>query len=632
MMHSKRWLAVVTVGMACAWPAAGGALDDCERPAERERFRCDPQWALKMIGWPAARDQLLAAHLGEPGAGVVIAQLDSGVAIDARHSGTPEHPALADAYRAHHIRWTDERGRVLPVTFMHGGACEAGTPGGCAPADDRARVPPLDPVPHYALEIANLFPIRMPGHGTKTASVIIADKWSPRGSDKALQGAAAAATLVPLRVTTGSILTEGRTTTMTWGIQAAALWEEPRVDVMSISFGRRSPEPALEEALLLAEERGIIVVAAAGQLPFGSGGPVRYPAQYESVVAVTGVTEDARPWGRAGLLGLGGAGKGSGNDVAAPAVDVWRAGWSDDAATIPDIDWGAGTSFATPLVAAAAAMWIQRHGGREELLEFYRSPGMIPMAFHLALETAGVRGTSAMCDLAEGRVSAQPEAWPNRARVCAQAGKPWNRRMGHGILAIDTLLAAPLPQPRDVCRALYDRRGVAAWDRLCPQASAGRDEALVAYPPRSRQPQPLTLALGTSIIKPFGGGAGFGPAVSATVIFGQHERIAPKGFMVGVKWSGAQVLTGVGYAIGGEYNPYRDSTTRSRNSLIFGYGPAYAAAIKVGYMRARGHDHLGGDLQVAIMKLKASVGPYWRLGNTSGQRRVTWVVDVGVGF
>lgn len=110
------------------------------------------------------------------------------------------------------------------------------------------------------------------------------------------------------------------------------------VDVVNISLAG-PPNRLLETALLRASEKGVLVLAAAG-----NGGPVAqpmYPAAYESVMAVTAVD------GRSQVFRL--ANRGSYLDLAAPGVGLLHARSGGGYAT------SSGTSFAVPFAATMAA-------------------------------------------------------------------------------------------------------------------------------------------------------------------------------------------------------------------------------------------------------------------------------------
>lgn len=114
-------------------------------------------------------------------------------------------------------------------------------------------------------------------------------------------------------------------------------------EVVTISLvGPRNP--VLERAIGAAQRKGVVVVAAVGN--GGPAAPPAYPASYDGVVAVTAV--DGR---RRALIE---AGRALHLDYAAPGADIHGIDAEGDRVRLR------GTSFATPLVAARAALAIGR--------------------------------------------------------------------------------------------------------------------------------------------------------------------------------------------------------------------------------------------------------------------------------
>lgn len=195
--------------------------------------------------------------------------------------------------------------------------------------------------------------LRFPGHGTKTASVIVAQ---PNGAMTGLYGAAPGARLIPIRATEGVILFNrpiGELNADQHRI-ARALNEaarhtngilRQRVDVVSMSLGGWPPDPALCESVRNAAAAGIIVVVAAGNKVRRT----KYPAMCPDAIAVGGSTYGQRPWaGSAGSAEV---------VVSAPAEAVWTAAVMNG---MPCLEASSGTSFATALVASMAAEWTAR--------------------------------------------------------------------------------------------------------------------------------------------------------------------------------------------------------------------------------------------------------------------------------
>jgi subtilisin family serine protease len=121
--------------------------------------------------------------------------------------------------------------------------------------------------------------------------------------------------------------------------------------VINLSFGSVSQDPQLEHAILTAYRNGCLVVAASGN-GGGVGSPTVYPAAWPHVLTVGATDADDQ----VAAFSTAGAGV----DLVAPgggmtgAVPLWRSasGYSSGLQ---------GTSFAAPLVTAAAAwVWTMR--------------------------------------------------------------------------------------------------------------------------------------------------------------------------------------------------------------------------------------------------------------------------------
>lgn len=117
--------------------------------------------------------------------------------------------------------------------------------------------------------------------------------------------------------------------------------------VINLSFGGTEPNPEVQSAILHAVRAGCLIVAAAGNSGL-DGDPPTYPASYAHVLAVGATDEQNAP--------APFSSSGDWVDLAAPGTDM-----SADVPLSHDasgVSTGlAGTSFAAPLVSAAAA-WI----------------------------------------------------------------------------------------------------------------------------------------------------------------------------------------------------------------------------------------------------------------------------------
>jgi len=112
------------------------------------------------------------------------------------------------------------------------------------------------------------------------------------------------------------------------------------VDVINMSFGTTQASTALEDAISYARSRGVTLVAAGGN---SNVEPLMYPAQISGVKGVVGVTSKD--------IKASFSNYGKGATLSAPAY-IWAAHPNHQIAYV------AGTSYASPLVAAEAALVI----------------------------------------------------------------------------------------------------------------------------------------------------------------------------------------------------------------------------------------------------------------------------------
>ncbi len=344
--------------------------------------RPEPAWHLgdEFSELAAARDAA-----GDPGPGqrVRIAHLDTG--FDAQHSTRPAN-LRADLQR----------------NFVDG------------EPDGDARDLGLD----------SASPLDAPGHGTGTLSLLAGNQVAAFGG---FLGGAPAADVVPLRIAKGVVLL--KTSALARALDHVASGDAGRrlADVVSLSMGGVASR-AWADAVNKAYEAGVCIVAAAGN-NFSAGVvgvPTRfivYPARFRRVVAACGVMANRAPY-----FGLP-FGKMQGNfgpaSKMATAIAAFTPNlpWAElGAPLIVDLN-GAGTSAATPQVAAAAALWLGVH--RAQVAQYPHPWQRVEAARH-ALFTA--------------------------ADKSADGGK--RDRLGNGILRASQALAAaalaePVMTPRD---------------------------------------------------------------------------------------------------------------------------------------------------------------------------------------
>lgn len=307
----------------------------------------------------------------------------------------------------------------------------------------------LDPKPGTLGAAAPLDPFVMnarppnPGHGSAVIGVLSALRPAERTPLAYAVGVAPGATVVPIRASSSTVYKSPKTI-------AKAVREliEKKVHVISISLGGL-PELSLEEALEDAQKAGIIVIAAAGngtRKDFGFislPGFVVFPAVFPSVIAAGAGTIECKAWGKSA--------PGVEVDVLAPGENVWYPASYKDASgqMVWSLRRGSGTSFATPYVAALAALWIQANGGYDRLLEHYglsadgSDRSLIPKAFEVALKYQGLK-----------LPMAHPQYQDPSQSYCTGRDPKLAGRTGAGFVDALNLVKAQLPSAEEVA-SLY---------------------------------------------------------------------------------------------------------------------------------------------------------------------------------
>jgi len=266
-------------------------------------------WHLDRGGLRSAREQ----PFGEPR--TRIAHLDTGYAP--HHATTPEHVLHA-----------------LSENFVPGEPRGSG-------ADPGRRTWILD----------------ASGHGTGTLGILAGRDHPTLGAFSGAPGAE----VLPLRIAPRVVLLY--TSAFAEALQYAI---DHHCDVLSMSMGGL-PSRLWREVVDRAYLGGMCLVTAAGN-NFG-GFPTRhvvYPARYGRVIAVAGVMADDTPYANLGG-GLACLSVFEGNRGPDRVMDTALAAYT------PNVPWarfgcpdavrldGEGTSAATPQVAAAAALWLEKH-------------------------------------------------------------------------------------------------------------------------------------------------------------------------------------------------------------------------------------------------------------------------------
>ncbi|WP_036288348.1 S8 family serine peptidase [Methylosinus sp. PW1] len=170
-------------------------------------------------------------------------------------------------------------------------------------------------------------------------------------------GGAPQAKIIPVRIADSVV--RFSTATMVQGFDYA---REKGAHVLSMSMGGLSSQ-ALADAVNLAYEAGLVMVTAAGNNFAWVPSPktIVFPARFNRVLAACGVMADGRAY--AGLS----PGEMQGNYGPVDKMDTALGAYTPNTpwakiGCVKTVDMnGAGTSAATPQIAAAAALWLAAH-------------------------------------------------------------------------------------------------------------------------------------------------------------------------------------------------------------------------------------------------------------------------------
>ncbi|WP_211167333.1 S8/S53 family peptidase [Aromatoleum evansii] len=222
-----------------------------------------------------------------------------------------------------------------------------------------------------------------PGHGTSTASVL-----ASRGNGQ-ITGAAPEAKVVPIRCIDDVKV-------FNTAPVAAAIAHAVRsgCHVISLSLGGLAGR-ALHAAMKDAVAQDVIVVAASGNCV----GIVVWPARYPEAIAAGGVGPGGKGWK--------GSSRGSRVTVSAPAEFVWRAERAKPTADPALVSPSQGTSYATSLLAGAAAVWLSRHGRGAVIAEARRRGVTVARLYATALKQTAHAPNGWDTDLGAGMLDAE---------------------------------------------------------------------------------------------------------------------------------------------------------------------------------------------------------------------------------
>ncbi|MFN0089494.1 MAG: S8 family peptidase [Acidimicrobiales bacterium] len=380
-LYSAAHRVEATVGLRATPLGPKLAKDDNPRAAPANR-----RWALEALGLDAAT----MAPEGTRDRRVRVAVLDTGYA---------EHPhSVPASRRAAGYDALDDDGDPRDPSIA---------PGGGVPIP---KISGAGRLFNWLADGADFDLMTANGHGTGVASVIAAGGDASRSISPSewweaseMIGVAPDAEVMPIRVMGGPV--HVRDDDVARGVRKAF---ELNADVISMSLGGFGFQD-LKQAVKDATERGVIVVAAAGN----GFGVVVDPAAYGETIGVSAVTPDLVPFAAE-------SSRGPEVDVVAPGHLVWRAAFDEADLDRPNVSPSSGTTYATAHVAGVAARWLDHHGV-DKLRERYPADRLPKLFKQLLIDTCTPWTGSAG--------GASPDEW------------------GAGIVNVPALLARPVLGP-----------------------------------------------------------------------------------------------------------------------------------------------------------------------------------------
>jgi hypothetical protein len=199
------------------------------------------------------------------------------------------------------------------------------------------------------------------GHGTATLALLAGnrlDGTSPSWPGyTGFMGGAPYAQVIPIRI--ADWVVRFTTSTMVQGLDHA---RQSGAHVLSMSMGGLTSS-ALVDAINLAYDAGMVLVTAAGNNFAGTPMPtsIVFPARYRRVLAACGVMADGRAYAGLSPFTMQGSYGPASKMATALGGHTPNTPWAIiDCGKVVTMD-GAGTSSATPQIAAAAALWLAEH-------------------------------------------------------------------------------------------------------------------------------------------------------------------------------------------------------------------------------------------------------------------------------
>jgi hypothetical protein len=230
---------------------------------------------------------------------------------------------------------------------------------------------------------------RMPGHGTGTLGILAGDKVKMESSDGIFNdylGAAYFADVICCRVASSVILMKNSAFSEAINYLTKLTLSGTPIHVVSMSMGG-APSKAWADAVNNAYDAGITMVTAAGNNFNGIPTThVIFPARFQRVIAACGVTYDFKPYASKKIGEMQGCYGPPHNMKKALAAFTPNTPWAK--ADSGKISYnGAGTSSATPQIAATAALYYKKNHAVLDTLEPWQRVEAIRNALYRSART-----------------------------------------------------------------------------------------------------------------------------------------------------------------------------------------------------------------------------------------------------
>lgn len=261
--------------------------------------------------------------------------------------------------------------------------------------------------------IINFIPFSWASHGTSSASVIMGTNTDQvniiPGNEDRINGVFPYVDLIPYRIANSVISFDNNMA------RAGAQAMQDGCQVVTVSHGSLIKSKMLETVVAECYEKGIMWFGASGTHVIKLKKLLAFPAKLRHTIAVAASTVKGERWEWTH--------GGPRVDICAPGYRIYRPfarrrgfrGWFGRVQY--SYGWSDGSTFSTPITAAAAALWLAHHG-EDKLNDAYPEPWQRVEAFRAVLKS-----------------SASPHSDPVEH----------TKYYGAGLLNVEDLIKSPLP-------------------------------------------------------------------------------------------------------------------------------------------------------------------------------------------